>query len=178
MKKSIILFVLVFLSTPMFSQDKPDASLRNSELKLNALFLVIGALELEYEHILNEESAIGVSVFLPIDEDIDINYYISPYYRWYFGKKRAAGFFVEGFGMLNSVENENYMFDDVTLESSSTFETKTDFAIGVGLGAKFITTRNFIAEIYGGVGRNLFNTDGDSDFEIIGKAGIKIGLRL
>lgn len=172
MKKLIILFVLFFLSTPMFSQDESDVSLRNSELKLNALFLVIGALELEYEYILNEESTVGVSVFLPIDEDIDINYYISPYYRWYFGKKRAGGFFVEGFGMLNSVENENYMFDDIT------FETKTDFAIGVGLGAKFITKRNFVAEIYGGIGRNLFNTDGDSDFEIIGKGGIKIGLRL
>jgi len=177
MKKSILLFVLIFLSLPLFSQDEPDVSLKNSELKLNALFLVIGALEVEYEYILNDESAVGVSAFLPIDEDVDINYYISPYYRWYFGKKRAAGFFVEGFGMLNSVENENFMFDDLTFESSSTFETKTDFAIGVGLGAKFITTRNFIAEIYGGVGRNLFNTDGDDDFEIVAKGGIKIGLR-
>jgi len=178
MKKFFILFALAFVSLPTFAQDEPDVSLRNSELKLNALYLIIGALELEYEYILNEESAVGITALVPIDDDIDdINYFISPYYRWYFGKKRAAGFFVEGFGMLNSVDDEVSFFEQGSDFPVFRSERITDFALGVGLGAKFITKRNFIAEISLGIGRNLFDSEDNRDFEIVGKGGIKIGYR-
>lgn len=146
-----------------------------NEVKLNGLFLVLGAFEVTYERTINEESAFGANVFVAFDDDIgDLNYFVSPYYRFYFGKKYAAGFYVEGFGMLNSTESYEIDFtSDSFLERN---DAKTDFALGIGTGCKWLTKRGFIAEIGFGVGRNLFSNN-DLDFEIIGKGGIRLGYR-
>ena len=131
-----------------------------------------------YERTINQESAFGLNIFLPFDDDItdDINYYISPYYRFYFGNKYAAGFFVEGFGMLNSTNDYIYSSDGFNFESQK--ENITDFALGlgIGLGGKWITDSGFIGEINVGFGRNLFQND-RYDYEIVGKVGINIGYR-
>lgn len=183
MKKTILLLALSLIPIFGFSQQIDETTplvQERNELKINGLFIILGALEVNYEYIINEESAFGTDVLVSFDnENTDINYYISPYYRQYFGKKPAAGFFVEGFGMLNSVEDfvfsENTSDDGSSLFFNGNFETVTDFAIGIGTGAKFLTRRGFIAEISLGVGRNLFNSD--RDFTIIGKGGIKLGYR-
>lgn len=177
MKKSILFsLVALFFYATSFSQNETEPSINAqnfSEIKLNGLYLVLGAFDVTYERTINEESAFGLNVFLPFDDDIndDINYYISPYYRFYFGKKYAAGFFVEGFGMLNSV-NETIFYNNGGTET----ENITDFALGIGLGGKWITKNGFIGELNLGFGRNLFNND-RNDYEIIGKAGITIGYR-
>lgn len=179
--KKISLILLLASSILSFSQQNDqnliDSSKQN-ELKINGLYLVIGSFELTYERALNEESALGISAFLPFDEDIkdDINYYISPYYRFYFGKKYASGFFVEGFGMLNSVkEEEEVVLSPPDLVGFDEVNT-TDFALGIGLGGKWVTNRGFLAELNFGVGRNLFNSS-DSDNEFVGKVGISVGFR-
>lgn len=136
--------------------------------------MVLGAFEVTYERTLNEESGIGLTAFLPISEEVrnDIEYYISPYYRLYFGEKYAAGFFVEGFGMLNSTERSLSTNDEYTNEE----EFVTDFALGIGLGGKWITKSGFIGELSFGFGRNLFNTK-ETDDDFVGKGGITIGYR-
>lgn len=181
MIKKIILLNLYLVTLFGFSQQSDTATPileDRNELKINGLFVILGALEANYEYIINEESAFGIDALIAFDdENLDINYYISPYYRQYFGKKPAAGFFVEGFGMLNSVEDFVYTSssngDDFFFDGNE--ETVTDFAIGIGAGAKFLTKRGFVAEISAGVGRNLFNND--RDFTIVGKGGIKLGYR-
>ena len=50
----------------------------------------------------------------------------------------------------------------------------TDFAVGISVGAKFVSKRGFIAEIYAGIGRDLL---GESDIEVVGRGGISIGKR-
>ena len=155
-----------------------DTSMPSSEVKLNALFLVVGAFEVSYEHLLNEESGLGIDVFIPFDEDItdELNYYISPYYRLYFGKKYAAGFFLEGFAMLNSYnEVENFIIDDL-FGFTEERESKTNFALGIGLGGKWVTSRGFLGELGFGVGRNLFNSSNNGS-EFVGKVGITLGYR-
>ncbi|WP_350289453.1 DUF3575 domain-containing protein [uncultured Croceitalea sp.] len=176
--KKIILLSFSLITFFGFSQQSdtsaPILEDRN-ELKINGLFVILGALEANYEYIINEESAFGIDALIAFDdENLDINYYVSPYYRQYFGKKPAAGFFVEGFGMLNSVEDFIYN-DDIVIDFNDRPETVTDFAIGIGTGAKFLTKRGFVAEISAGIGRNLFNND--RDFTIVGKGGIKLGYR-
>jgi len=47
-------------------------------------------------------------------------------------------------------------------------------AVGISAGAKFLTKRGFIAEIYLGIGRDLL---GNSDDEIVGRGGISLGYR-
>lgn len=170
MKKAILLSVLFLSFFSLKAQE--DTPERQNEVKLNALFLVLGGFEGTYEYLLNEESGVGVSLFLPIDDELDgINYYISPYYRMYFGKKYATGFYLEGFGMLNSTVVENY--NEFTFEYDD--ENVTDFALGIGIGGKWLTNRGLLGEIGLGVGRNLFNSHEDNDF--VGKIGITIGYR-
>lgn len=182
--KNYILSCLCFFSISIYAQEQEDAyitSEKYQELKINSLFLILGSIELDYQYLLNEESAIGVDVLYTYDdENIDINYYISPYYRQYFGKKYASGFFVEAFGMLNSVDD--YIFDsyydeptDSYYSSSAYQENVVDFALGIGTGVKLLTKRGFIVEIDAGIGRNLFKND--RDFTIIGKGGINLGYR-
>ncbi|REG89688.1 DUF3575 domain-containing protein [Winogradskyella sediminis] len=150
---------------------------KQNEVKLNAVMLLAGAFEASYERNLNEESSLGVSFFTPYDNenlDANINYYISPYYRIFFGKKYAAGFFVEGFAMLNSIDREYGVQDSggfYTYEE----ESVTDFALGFGLGGKWVSKNGFVFELTGGIGRNLFQNDYDTT--IVGKFGFNLGYR-
>lgn len=182
--KKIFLAVFCLISISAFTQEQiilKDIDVDKHELKINGLFLVLGAMEIDYQYLINEESGVGLDVFYAFDDkDISVNYYISPYYRQYFGKKYASGFFVEGFGLLNSVNDYTYL---------STYEPSTDsyyynggfdknivdFALGIGTGVKLLTKRGFIVEIDLGIGRNLFKND--RDFTIIGKGGVNLGYR-
>ncbi len=170
--KKLLLLLCLAVFTFGYSQENEQPSFKKNEIKINAAFLVAGALEVSYERILNEESAFGTSLFLAIDDDIDSKVMFTPYYRYYFGKKAAAGFFAEGFGMLNNYES--YKYNTIGNESRTT--NRTDFALGFGIGAKWITKKGFIFEINGGVGRNLFNSS-NTDYEIVGRGGIGFGYR-
>ncbi len=174
MKKPILLAILLLISLSIKAQDNNTGAKTNyNELKINGLYLVLGALEGIYERTLNEESAFGISLFLPIDDDVrdDINYYISPYYRMYFGKKYASGFYLEGFGMLTSIVDEYYNNQALAYDDN----TVTDFALGIGVGGKWLTNKGFLGEIGFGIGRNLFNSDDGEEF--IAKLAITLGYR-
>lgn len=182
MKKIVLalLMLLVVMTSQAQDDSIPKGNFGKNEIKLNAPFLLAGILEPSYERNLNEESSVGVSLLIPIDKnlDADINYYISPYYRIFFGKKYAAGFFLEGFGMLNSIERRTSQFsEDINTEISYKDEDVTDFALGFGLGGKWMTTGGFVFELTGGIGRNLFNNSNDGDYTIVGKAGFNLGYR-
>lgn len=176
--KNVLL--LSFLMLSLFSinaqeNEINDNDLKKNEIKINGLYLVLGAFEVTYERLLNEESGVGISVFLPFDEEIndDINYYISPYYRMYFGNKYAAGFFVEAFGLLSSVKETTVNYgDDIFFNEDDV----TDFALGIGVGGKWVTKRGFLVELNFGVGRNLFNNNSSSE-DFVGKIGITLGYR-
>ncbi len=182
MKKNILAFLMLLCVISSYAQN--DSIARNNygknEIKLNALFLLIGAFEPSYERNLTQESSIGMSVFIPFDKenfDSDINYYVSPYYRIFFGKKYAAGFFLEGFGMLNSTKGRSSEFvngfDPAIIVRE---DDVTDFALGFGLGGKWMTTGGFVFEVNGGFGRNLFNTE-RNEYDFVGKFGFNLGYR-
>ncbi|MEM6516527.1 MAG: DUF3575 domain-containing protein, partial [Bacteroidota bacterium] len=168
--------ILLLMSMNIYSQEsniKPEDSdeigstNNKNEVRLNALLAVIGGIELSYERLLNEESSIGISAMVGYDDDVlnGIEYYISPYYRIYFGKKYAGGFFIEGFAMLNSVETNFSLFNT---EEERNYVT--DFGLGFGLGGKWILKDKIVLELNYGLGRNLFKND-ETDIDIIGKAG-------
>jgi len=173
MKNYLLLLVLLFGIT-VFAQDS-NTTFKRNEIKGNALFLVLGSFEVTYERIINEESGFGVSLHVPISNEFDLNYSITPYYRYYFGKKPAAGFFMEGFGMLNSVNDYVYVYDP---NDNSGYKDITDFAFGIGIGGKWVTKKGILLEINSGVGRNLFSSYNDTrDFEFVGRGGITVGYR-
>jgi hypothetical protein len=172
------LFTIMCLSAFLtsFSQEKETIDFKRNELKGNVLFLVLGAVEVTYERLINEESGLGVSLFFVKEEDFDTQFRLTPYYRSYFGKKTAAGFFVEGFSMINSGKTRSYSEYDSANQNYYTVEGKnfTDFALGFGLGAKWIQKRGFVFEINAGIGRNLLSDNGP---EVIGRGGITLGYR-
>lgn len=176
MKKYILFVFCNILILPVFSQDLDENNTQQkdyNEIKLNALMLIAGSFEVGYERTINEESAFGIQVFVPFDSEVkdNIEYYISPYYRFYFGKKYAAGFFLEGFGMLNSTDRSEYL----PIFSTPERNYVTDFALGIGLGGKWLTKSGWIGELNLGVGRNLFNPNLGDDF--VAKIGVTLGRR-
>ena len=174
--KRLLVLLCLSIFTLGYSQDDKQVDFQKNEIKGNAIMLVAGALEGTYERLLNEESGVGVSLFVSYDESINTQFSLTPYYRFYFGKKPAAGFFVEGFGMLNSYSEDYYVYDSNFNETTIDGENTTDFALGFGLGAKWVTKKGFLFELNGGIGRNLFNSS-DNDYEIVGRGGITLGYR-
>jgi len=188
MKKSyLILLVITLCSTAMFSQDQAENNVSQNfnELKINMTNLIgFKWADIAYERTLNEESSIGINVLTRIgsdrnnDGDAGLDEYrtfsITPYFRQFFGKKYAQGFFVEGFAMVHSGEDQNYDFDSITQNGSYSYDKYTDLAIGISAGAKFVTKRGFVAEIYLGLGRDLLD---QSNLDVVGRGGIALGYR-
>ncbi|WP_282069258.1 DUF3575 domain-containing protein [Olleya namhaensis] len=190
MKKTHLLFVLLLTSFYGFAQEKQEASVafdeKQNELKLNMTNVIIFKfLDITYEKALNEESGVGVSVLYNFSDDNDQGldeyrkFSITPYYRHYFSKQYAEGFFVEGFTMLHTGEENNniyILYDDSNPSLGGDFkdENYTDLAIGLSTGFKAVSKRGFVAEVYLGIGRDLL---GNSDIEVVGRGGISLGYR-
>ncbi len=177
-KKHLLGLLLSVLSSGIYAQqnNKKDATFyqKQNEIKLNGLRLLLGAAELDYQYLINEESGVGVDVSYTFDDaDLVSNWYIAPYYRQYFGDGYASGFFVEGFSYLNSMDDDIYEDDDYI--SYTTEENVIDLALGIGVGVKIVTGRNFTLEVDLEVGRQLFNTN--RDYDIIAKGGLQLGYR-
>lgn len=178
--KFFMAFSLLISLATSAQQNNMDGDSAKNEIKLNASNLIaFSFLDGSYEYLINEESSFGIGILASFsDNEINDEYRtfsLTPYYRQYFSKGYAKGFFVEGFGMLNTGEDDFFDFNEVTQTGTERTETYTDFALGISLGGKFVTKRGFVAEVYGGIGRNLL---GNSSFtEIVGRGGISLGYR-
>jgi|TARA_B110000902_G_scaffold180059_1_gene203996 hypothetical protein len=189
MKKITLLLLLGFLTLQINAQEKegtkeskyPQDVDKKYELKINAFNLIgLSALDLSYEKLINTESSYGVALFYnftDINDDLGFpkKFSLTPFYRWFFSESTfARGFFVEGFGMINTYQDIYYR------NNSESIENDTSFALGISVGGKFITKSGFTTEVYLGVGRNLIkNEDEDNYFEfnIVGRFGISLGYR-
>lgn len=188
MKKIVVLILFVSISFSIVSQEKeekyPQDVNKKHELKLNAFnLIVLSSLDVNYEYLLNKDASFGVGVFYNFNDLNSDLYYakkfsLTPYYRWFFSETRfARGFFVEGFGMLNTFEDTAYYY--INNNNIYQAEKVTDFALGVSVGGKFVTKSGFTAEVYLGVGRNLFNNNNDNynNYSVVSRGGISIGYR-
>jgi len=174
MKKLITLLCLSSCLSS-YCQQKEVPDFKRNELKGNALFLVLGAVEITYERLINEDSGIGATVFFVNEDDFESNFTLTPYYRAYFGKKTAAGFFIEGFSMFNTgVASKTYYYDNNNNISRIKKDRYSDLALGFGLGSKWVHKRGFVFEINTGIGRNLLSKNSP---EIVGRLGITLGYR-
>ncbi|MBT3742032.1 hypothetical protein SAMN04487762_0389 [Polaribacter sp. Hel1_33_78] len=189
--KKITFLILLFVSTISLSQENkdrfPQDNNKHHELKLNAFSLIaLSSFNVSYEYLINNDSSFGVDLFLTVNmnenSEFPKKFSLTPYYRWFFSEKFAArGFFVEAFGMLNTRknrDNDGYYDSNGTYVYNSNNTNVTDFALGISVGGKFITRKNFVAEVYLGIGRNLLN-EKTNIFEtnIISRGGISLGYR-
>jgi len=183
MKNNFLLFAMLISIFAINAQNENEATANKNEnrneVKLNVLFPLSGDFEVTYERILNKKSSLGVSFFTVFDNengDNDTNYMISPYYRRYFGKKYASGFFVEGFTMLSSIDGMKIFDQNENLISQK--DDVIDMSLGLGFGSKWITKSGVIFEINVGYGFLLFNADKTNGHHtIVGKFGFHLGYR-
>jgi hypothetical protein len=195
MSKNLLLLLLTLLSLQFTAQEKEgtkpsklsEDTEKKYELKLNAFNLItFAALDISFERLIDENSSYGVAIFYNFsdyaEDDVTIpkKFSITPFYRWFFSEnKYARGFFIEGFGMLNTYQdNYNYNYNG----NYGKIETQTSFALGISVGGKFVIKKGFTAEVLAGVGRNLIkgeSNEGYQDFqnEVIGRFGISLGYR-
>jgi len=161
--KLLLFTALLCLSTFAFSQETQEPEPTKNEVKVNAAYLIGGIPEFSYARILNDESAVGISLAFSIDNDIHYNFSLTPYYRFYFGEKRAGGFFIEG--------NTSF-FSQESIIGTDEF----GFGAGFSLGGKLISkSEKWTGELLLGVGRNFVNTDLIDEF--YPRFGISVGRR-
>ncbi len=172
MKKILLTLSLLFAATYIFAQkDKSkDNEIQkradsvgqggNNEIKLNLLNTVLGLAEVNYERIIADNQGFGLAASISVTDkpvyDDYYNFIISPYYRVYFGKQKANGFFVEASASVVSGDQPQYMFNP----NNYTFtkledKTLTNFGLGVAVGFKFLTRNGIIGELFLGGGRLL-----------------------
>lgn len=178
MKKTFLLVIMLFAFYSVRAQNETDANpyQKNNEIRLNVIAPLSGAVEVNFERHLNKNSSLGIAAFFVYDhtKDEDTNYYISPYYRYYFGKKYASGFFVEGFGAFTSIDGKKiYSADNLTFTEN---KDVYDVALGAGLGYKLVTKKGFVFEANAGYGKLLFNAD-KTDHGVMAKYGLSVGYR-
>ena len=196
MKKITLLVVLAFVSLQATAQENteikeskyPQDIGKKYELKINAFNLIaFSSLDISYERLINEDSSYGVAVFYNFadfaNDDIGFpkKFSVTPYYRWFFSESRfARGFFVEGFGMLNTYQDVEYNYNNNGF-SAEKIKEETGFALGVSVGGKFVTKGGFTTEVLLGVGRNLIKGENNNDDyfqnDIVGRFGISLGYR-
>jgi len=192
--KKITSLAIWLTSLFMFGQEYdfkyPQDANKKTEIKLSVTSLIaIAAFDASYERLVNEGTSYGVSIFFNTDKNNNIDFpkefSITPYYRWFFSERTfARGFFVEGFGVLNTVEDSYYenFYNTTTNYTSSNRIDKTlvRFALGVSVGGKFTVRNGFTTEVFLGIGRNLL---GDIDAveyageNIISRGGVSLGYR-
>lgn len=181
--KNFLLCLFLCFSLNAFSQDyDPDKrDVAKNELSIGALNLVIfGALDLAYERILTESSSWALEAFiLALNENssnvADIysrDFSLTGKYKYFFGKGTASGLYANGFAMYNRGEFEEQL--NGTEPVSTQTKNYSDFALGFGVGGKFVAKGGFFVDLGAGLGRNLFNSDSPT---IVGQINVNLGMR-
>lgn len=197
MKKILTLVCALMLSFAMAQETKnmdktqeeaivavmqESASEKRNDIVLNPIALILGVVNVSYEHHINKDSGIGVSTIFILDDYVVGNtsyWHILPHYRYYFGKKWARGFFLEGFTGVIGQKYETiayYGHYDYGLYFPNIYHTKneTNFGFGVGFGGKWETKGNILFEASLGIGRRLGSNLGEP---IFAKGMLGVGIR-
>lgn len=146
--KNILFALMLLLTFSNYAQiEIPEPEEKRNEVYLNAFNLIAFKwFDVSYEYLLNEEASIGVSALISLDEesygyDSYRKYSVTPYYRHFFSRKYAQGFFMEAFGMINGGDNYHYWYvyengTDMYFEEDVEY---TDLAFGISVGGKFLS---------------------------------------
>lgn len=173
MKKLILSFVLLMGVSSINAQtiEEVETFPRNDIFIDPVTLVAVPTLNVSYERLLNKDSGLGVNAVIGIGSiSKDFNQ-ISPYYRMYFGKKYARGFFFDGFIPITMMIGTIYNGSDYTRK------TYTTVGIGVGFGSKWELKRNLMFELSGGLGRKFGASEGYFDAPITGRLMIGLGKR-
>lgn len=182
MKKLLLLAAVISGTMSYQAQETAPENVRQNDVMISPIELIaIPLLNVSYERLLSESSGIGINgmFYLGNNDDDDYNLtQISPYYRMYFGRKYASGFFVEGFVPITMTKDTSYDYNAGPgyNYSEPKTENNTTVGIGIGFGGKWVARRNIIFEASTGIARR-FGMDEKYDSPITGKGMLGIGYR-
>ena len=169
----------MFFSFAQYRGYRNYGSDKTNELKVNALSLLVYGTEVGYEKSATDNVGIGASVMIPYQNEgspdflkPNLNYYVSPYVRFYFNPMNS-GFFFEGFGMYANRKDPNY--DSSIIEATPNYST---LGLGIGGGRKWVSPSGFSLEGSAGIGRNIVlpeNANLAQNFVV--KVGVSAGFR-
>ncbi|MDP4271169.1 MAG: DUF3575 domain-containing protein [Bacteroidota bacterium] len=170
--KKVILITLSIMAMSMnaFCQTNSESTKKpcdNNEIRLNVASPIFGLPEINYERFINDNMGVGLTAAISLEKkDMEMLWMLLPYYRIYFGEKKASGFFIEGNMALvreydyNSYNNNSYYNTYYGYLSSSTISPRSfnTFGCGAACGYKFLTRNGVTGEICIGAGRLFGNT--------------------
>jgi hypothetical protein len=168
--KKVLLILMAFCVFPaVFSQETAKVEPKN-ELKLNLFNFLLLYPEISYERILADDLGVGVSAAFSLDNDIETNFQITPYFRFYFGSKPAKTFFIEANMALVGFKEYDYDYLYPYYDYLEKEKNSVDFGLGLALGYKYYNRKGFTGEIYAGLGRTFSDYD-----RFYPRVGITIG---
>lgn len=186
MKKKLLTAVFIILTISGFAQintekDKKEQDSVQTDNKITGkndistnLFMLgfVSIAELSYERLFNN-TGVGISASVDLGNTIGYNFAFIPYYRFYFGKKKASGFFIEGNAVFYNAQKSDmgiYGQDGTYIVLYRVIENQ--FGFGVAAGGKFLNKSGFVGELFGGVARLFAGRD-----EYFPRIGLTIGKR-
>jgi len=194
MKKNLFFLpLLLCFSFLSYAQDAENTSTKEvykrdiakNELSIGTLNLVaFGAVDVAYERIINSNSSWALEAFIlaldreneDIDDAFNKDVSLTGKYKYFFGDRSAWGFYVNGLAMLSSgkynVTTETFVNDNFFYRTEE--KDYTDFALGFGLGGKFVGKQGFFLDLSTGIGRNLFS---DNSPIVVGQFNVNLGFR-
>lgn len=183
--KAIICIAVLFFSISVFGQKENTVNnvstpqtetlngSDNNELRINLLMAIIGLPELNYERYFSDNMGVGMAVAVSLEKtsNMSTRAVFTPFYRLYFGNKKASGFFIEGNMAVEGQKqiNSNYSYDQYGNAYPTIVSTRftTNFGFGAAIGEKFLARNGFVGEVYLGGGR-LFGESIDQAYPRIG----------
>lgn len=181
MNKLKIVFLLIVayhvaLQLDVNAQESKDYG--KNEIKINLLTSILSLPEITYERLLAGNMGVGMAISFGIGNEngySDYRFLATPYYRVYFGKEEAAGFFIEANTALGYLHERNFYYTgNFAYDEYDNYNPKFNFGLGAAIGAKFLTRNGFLGEVYAGAGRFL----GDQrSIDAFPRIGITIGKR-
>ncbi|MCC2590488.1 hypothetical protein [Chryseobacterium sp. MFBS3-17] len=174
-------FVLLLLSFLMIDAQETPTERRNDIIGDPIMLIAVPAANVTYERILTEHNGLGLNVIIGLGEDNTGFSQFSPYYRFYFGKNFASGFFLEGFVPITTFKDHEMIFISNEYGGYYTESEKeikrTAAGAGFGVGGKWVVRNGLVIEASGGIAR-LFGDTGDDIFsEVTGRIMAGIGYR-
>lgn len=166
---------------PLMAQETSGETLQQNDVMISPIELIATPmLNISYERLLNENSGVGINGIFYFGNDSDDSHedskfsQVSAYYRMYFGKKYAAGFFVEGFVPITMTTDVRYYNTGVSSDADR--RSSTTIGAGIGFGGKWVVKRNFVFEASMGVARR-FGKNNAYFSALTGKGMLGIGYR-
>lgn len=187
MKKLFTILTVLFSAINLFAQDanstqESESQRKNDILADPILLIAVPMINVSYERLLSKDMGVGVNAMITLSNDVDDLKQVSPYFRYYMGRKFAQGFFFEGFVPVTAQKRDYYStnYDEPTNIYYSSYRgttTVTTVGLGFGVGGKWVIKDRLVIEASGGIARRFGNQDRYDVSEVTGKIMGGIGYR-